>query len=67
MTDDEIMYRAFLTVYKVLGQTRSEISREERFIRAILATSQDKFDRAKRINPSKIAILRKKRHENIEN
>jgi len=59
MTDDEIMYKAFMVVWKVLGQVRPGITYEERFIRALLATSQDKFDRAKRLNPRKIDKLRR--------
>jgi hypothetical protein len=58
MTDSEIQYKAFLVIWKVLGQTRSGISYEERFIRAILATSDDRFERAKRLNLKKIGKLR---------
>lgn len=61
MTDDEIKYKAFLTVWKVLGQTRPGIMPEERFIEAILATSDDRFERAKRLHLEKIAELRRKK------
>jgi len=57
MNDDEIMYKGFLAVYKALGQTRPGITKEERFILAILATSQDRLDRAKRVNKRKIDEL----------
>jgi len=61
MTKDEIQYKAFLTVWKVLGQTRPGISYEERFITAILATSDNQFERAKRINSANFRKLRMKK------
>ena len=61
MTDDKIRYKAFLTVWKVLGQTRPGITNLERFLLAIVATSDDKFERAKRLHPGIIAKLRRKR------
>jgi len=60
MNDDEIKYKGFLTVWKALGQTRPEITYEERFITAIVATSDDKFERAKRINSTSFGKLRGK-------
>ena len=54
---DDIMYRAFLVEYKVIGQCYPDMSREERFIKAILATSDDKWERAKRLNRGKIDQL----------
>jgi len=59
MTNDEIQYKAFLTVWKVLKQIRPGITNEERFIQAILATSDDRFERAKRLHPGKIEQLEK--------
>lgn len=59
MTKDEIQYKAFLIVWKVLGQVRPGITNEERLITAIMATSDDKFERAKRLHPSKVAQLSK--------
>lgn len=67
MTTDEIMYKAFLVEYKVIGQVMSEICREERFIRAILATSDDRWRRAKLLNQGKIDKLRQKSEELNEN
>ena len=64
MTDTEIQYKAFLTVWKVLKQIRPGITNEERFIRAIMATSDDKFERAKRIHPGKIEQLRGEKSKN---
>jgi len=61
MTDDKIKYKAFLTIWKVLGQTRPGITYEERFLLAIIATSDDKFERGKRLHPSIIAKLRQKK------
>jgi len=58
MSDEDIMYHGFLTVWKVLGQCRPNISNEERFIAAIIATSGDKWERAKVVNKEKIARLR---------
>ena len=55
MTDEYIKYRAFLVMYKVLGQVRPNISFEERFLTAVLLTSDDKWERAKRVNSRKIA------------
>lgn len=55
MTIDEIMYKAFLVEYKVIGQVMPEICKEERFIRAILASSDDRWKRVKRLNSRKIA------------
>ena len=55
MTDEYIRYRAFLVMYKVLGQVRPNISSEERFLTAITLTSDDKWERAKRLNRCKIA------------
>ena len=60
MTDDEIQYKAFLTVWKVLGQTRPGITCEERFIIAIKATSNDRFERAERINSADFRKLKRK-------
>jgi hypothetical protein len=57
MNDEEIKYKAFLTVWKVLGQTRPGITPVERFIAAIIATSDDKLERAKRLNQGKIDQL----------
>lgn len=57
MTKDEIQYRAFLIVWKVLGQCRPGITPEERLITAIMATSDDKWERAKRLNQGKIEQL----------
>ena len=61
MTDDEIMYRGFRTVWKVLGQTRPGIMNEERFILAILATCDDRFEAAKSRNKEKMRKIRKMR------
>jgi len=58
MTTDEIMYKAFLVEYKVIGQCCPEICKEERFIKAIIATSDDRWKRAKRLNWRKIGKLR---------
>ena len=63
MTTDEIMYKAFLVEYKVVGQVMPEICKEERFIRAILATSDDRWRRAKRLNQGKIDKFRQKSEE----
>lgn len=60
MTIDDIMYRGFLVVWKVLKQSRPNISNEERFIRAILATNNDKFKRAEVLHKKKIEQLRRK-------
>ncbi len=59
MTTDEIMYKAFLVEYKVIGQVMPEICREERFIRAIVATSDDRWKRAKLLNQGKIDQFKK--------
>jgi len=67
MTDDEIKYKAFLAVWKVLGQARPGITNLERFILAIIATSDDKFERGKRLHPSIIAKLRQKKDEIAKN
>lgn len=61
MTTDDIMYRAFLVVWKVLKQCRPNISNEERFIRAIVATSNDKWKRAKLLHERKIAKLKREK------
>lgn len=55
MTDDEIRYKGFLVMYKVLGQIRPGMSFEERFLLAITLTSDDKWGRAKQLNGTKIA------------
>ena len=55
MTHDRMMYNAFLVEYKVIGQCWPKICREERFIRAIIATSDDKWQRAERLNQREIA------------
>ena len=60
MTDDEIQYQAFKTIWKVLGQTRPGIMYEERFLIAITATSDDRFERVKQRNWRKIDKLRQK-------
>jgi len=60
MTIDDIMYRGFLVVWKVLKQSRPNISNEERFIRAIIATSNDKFKKAEVLHKKKIEQLRRK-------
>ena len=60
MKDYEIMYKAFLLVHKVLGETHPDMSNEERFIRAIVATSEDKWQKAMRINQGKIDQYRGK-------
>ena len=57
MTKDEIQYKAFLVIWKVLGQCRPGITPVERFITALLATSDDKWERAKRLNQGKIDQL----------
>lgn len=57
MTIDDIKYRGFLAIYKVIGQCRPGICREERFIRAILATSDDEFERVKERHKRKIDKL----------
>jgi hypothetical protein len=54
MTDEDIRYKAFLVIYKVLGQVRPNISFEERFLTAITLTSDDRWGRAKRLNWRKI-------------
>ena len=56
----EIMYKAFLLVYRILGETHPDMSNEERFIRAIVATSDDKWQKAMRINRGKIDQYRGK-------
>jgi len=99
MTDENIKYKAFLVVWKVLRQGQSpcyfeterrikqwmdgEITEEEfvefypegvdgivvkqkrinlnMFITALLATSDDRFERGKRLHPGIIAKLRLKR------
>lgn len=58
MTTDEIMYKAFLLEYKVIGQVMPGICREERFIRAIVATSDDRWKRAERLHRGKIKQLK---------
>lgn len=63
MTDNEIQYKAFLVVWKVLGQTRPGITYEERFITALWATSDDRFEMAKRLNGRKSNQLRRKLEE----
>ena len=98
MTDNEIQYKAFLAVWKVLRQGQSEyyfkiekyikqyidgnltkdqfaaiypegidaIIEEQKkrnlemLVKALLATSSDKWERAKRLNSSKIDQLRQK-------
>jgi len=67
MTDEQIRYRSFLTVWKVLRQTRPGITNLERFILAIIATSDDKFERGKRLHPSIITKLRQKKDEIAKN
>jgi hypothetical protein len=67
MTVDEIMYKAFLIEYKVIGQVMPEICKEERFIRAIVATSDDRWRRAKLLHPGKIARLIQKTEKLEEN
>lgn len=61
MKDYEIMYKAFSLVYKVLGETHPDISNEEQFVQAVIATSDDKWQRAMRINQGKIDQYRGKR------
>ena len=63
MTKDEIQYKAFLVEYEVIGQCRPGISKEERFVLAILATSDDKWERAKRLHKGKIDQLCKNETE----
>lgn len=67
MTDNDIQYKAFLAVWKVLGQTRPGITYEERFITALLATSNDKLERAKRINSANFRELIQKSEKLKEN
>ena len=67
MTDDKIRYKAFLTVWKVLGQTRPGITNLERFLLAIVATSDDKFERGKRLHPGIMMKLRRKKDEIAKN
>ena len=57
MTVDELMYKAFLTEYKVIGQCFPKMSKRERFARAVIATSDDRWLRALRINKGKIEQL----------
>lgn len=67
MTVDEIMYKAFLIEYKVVGQVMPEICKEEMFIRAIVATSDDRWRRAKLLHPGKIDQLIQKSEKLKEN
>ena len=60
MKDYEIMYKAFSLVYRILGETHPDMSKEEQFIRAIVATSDDKWQKALRINRGKIDQYRGK-------
>ena len=63
MTKDEIQYKAFLIVWKVLGQVRPGITPYERFITALVTTSDDKWERAKRLHKGKIDQLCKNETE----
>ena len=54
---DRLQYRGFLAMHKAMKQSWPNMCNEELLIRAIAATSDDKWPRARRLNTKEIAEL----------